>query len=76
MTAIIICDNCKTPFFAHGIEANLPTYLHDLPLFNGVRKITSSDVKRKHSTGWKRHAVSTFVDLCDACARKEARQRK
>ncbi len=74
MTGIIICDDCKTPFFAHGIEDNLPTYMQDIPLFKGVRIITSTDVNRKHTSGWKRHAVPKFVDLCDPCNTRRLRK--
>lgn len=73
MTAIIICDGCKTPFFAHGVEDNLPSYMQNLPLFKGIRKISVTDTKRKHSTGWKRHAISKFEDICEACSIKEGR---
>lgn len=70
MTGIIICDDCRTPFFAHGLEENLPSYMQDIPLFIGVRKITSTVV----NSGLKRHVVSKFVDLCDACNTKRLRK--
>ncbi len=76
MTGIIICDGCGVPFFAHGNEKNMPNHLKGLPLFMGIRKLTATEIQKKHQTGYSRTAYTKFVDLCQECARKERLEKR
>jgi len=62
MTGIIICDECKEPFLAHGRRDSLPIPLKNIRLFHGIRGIRSED--HTHST------VSKFDDYCKECWEK------
>ncbi len=76
MTGIIVCDGCGVPFFAHGVELNLPNHLKGLPMFNGIRKVSATESQHRSTSGYTRTAYSKFVDLCQACADKERREKR
>lgn len=76
MTGIIVCDGCSVPFFAHGIELNLPEHLRGLPLFNGIRKLKATETARRGIEGYTRTAYTKFTDLCQECERKERLEKR
>lgn len=65
MTGIIICDSCNELFLAHGDVENLPGYLKDIPIFNGVRLIKSTEIKVRVI---KTTLIPVFKDYCLKCA--------
>jgi len=73
MTGIIICDNCNELFLAHGDVENLPDYLKDIQIFNGIRMIQATEIKVKVI---KTTTVSVFKDYCLKCSNDIVRSKQ